>query len=69
MMNTDLWIFDSRHDQRSILEIYSLNIPVTLRLIGGIIRYDLLTLYDYLKSDKEVKWQEDKFVTDRKSVV
>ena len=30
---------------------------------GGIIRYDLLTLYDYLKSDKEVKWQEDKFVT------
>lgn len=40
MMNTDLWIFDSRHDQRSMLEIYSLNIPVTLRLIGGIIRYD-----------------------------
>ena len=30
---------------------------------GGIIRYDLWTLYDYLKSDKEVKWQEDKFVT------
>ena len=30
---------------------------------GGIIRYDLSTLYGYLKSDKPIDWQDGKFVT------